>query len=58
MTPHTEITTEAATTGGYSNADYMRINQYYMETSQNTATYQALTLAGKNVSLDYEGGMF
>ncbi|WP_423217043.1 SepM family pheromone-processing serine protease [Streptococcus equinus] len=55
LTPHTEITTEAATTGGYSNADYMRINQYYMETSQNTATYQALTLAGKNVSLDYQG---
>ena len=42
LTPHTEISTAAATTGGYSNEDYMRIN-HYMETSQNTATYQALT---------------
>ncbi|WP_270314495.1 SepM family pheromone-processing serine protease [Streptococcus infantarius] len=55
LTPHTEISTAAATTGGYSNEDYMRINQYYMETSQNTATYQALTLAGKDVKLDYQG---
>lgn len=26
-----------------------------METSQNTTTYQALTLAGKDVKLDYQG---
>ncbi len=55
LTPYTEITSAKETTGGYSNEDYLRINDYYMETSQNTATYQALSLAGKNVSLDYKG---
>lgn len=55
LTPFTEISTVEETTGGYSNADYMRINQFYMETSQNGAIYQALTLAGKDASLDYKG---
>ena len=36
-TPFTEISSAEATTGGYSDADYMRINQFYMETSQNGA---------------------
>ncbi|VTS34639.1 ATP-dependent endopeptidase [Streptococcus pseudoporcinus] len=55
VTPFTEISSLENTTGGYSAADYMRINQYYMETSQNGAIYQALQLAGKPVSLDYLG---
>lgn len=55
VTPFTEISSVENTTGGYSAADYMRINQYYMETSQNGAIYQALKLAGKPVSLDYLG---
>lgn len=55
LTPYTEITSSEETTGGYSNDDYIRINNFYMETSQNTATYQALSLAGKDVTLDYEG---
>ena len=54
-TPFTEISSAEATTGGYSDADYMRINQFYMETSQNGAVYQALKKAGKPVSLDYLG---
>ncbi|CAM4227551.1 SepM family pheromone-processing serine protease [Streptococcus penaeicida] len=54
-TPFTEISSAEDTTGGYSDADYMRINQFYMETSQNGAIYQALKLAGKPVSLDYLG---
>ncbi|MBM7643611.1 SepM family pheromone-processing serine protease [Streptococcus loxodontisalivarius] len=54
-TPFTDITTVEETTGDYSQEDYIRINQFYMETSQNTAIYQALTLAGKTVSLDYQG---
>ena len=33
----------------------MRINQFYMETSQNQAIYQGLTLAGKEASLEYMG---
>ncbi|VTS12723.1 SepM family pheromone-processing serine protease [Streptococcus pseudoporcinus] len=55
VTPFTEISSLENTTGGYSATDYMRINQYYMETSQNGAIYQALQLAGKPVSLDYLG---
>ncbi|MGT2933069.1 SepM family pheromone-processing serine protease [Streptococcus catagoni] len=55
MTPFTEISSAEATTGGYSDADYLRINRFYMETSQNGAIYQALKLAGKEVSLDYLG---
>ncbi|MBM7635446.1 SepM family pheromone-processing serine protease [Streptococcus saliviloxodontae] len=54
-TPFTDITTAEETTGDYSEADYIRINQFYMETSQNTAIYQAMTLAGKSVTLDYQG---
>ena len=37
------------------NEDFMRINQFYMETSQNQAIYQGLTLAGKEASLEYMG---
>lgn len=55
MTPYTEISPASKITGGYSNADYLRINEFYMQTSQNTASYQALTLAGKEAKLDYQG---
>ncbi|WNZ97597.1 SepM family pheromone-processing serine protease [Streptococcus iniae] len=55
LTPFTEIAPAEETTGGYSDEDYMRINQYYLETSQNDAIYQGLKLAGKEVSLDYLG---
>lgn len=55
LTPFTEISSAEETTGGYSNADYQRINQFYMETSQNSAIYQALTLVGREVSMDYMG---
>ncbi|MGT2934335.1 SepM family pheromone-processing serine protease [Streptococcus castoreus] len=55
LTPFTEISSAENTTGGYSDADYLRINHFYMETSQNSAIYQALTLAGKKVSLEYKG---
>lgn len=55
LTPFTEITSAKETTGGVSDADYMRINQFYMETSQNGAIYEALTLANKKASLNYMG---
>lgn len=55
LTPYTEISSAEDTTGGYSNDDFLRINQFYMETSQNSAIYQALTLAGKEAKLDYMG---
>lgn len=55
LTPYTEISSAEQTTGGYSNSDFLRINQFYMETSQNSAIYQALKLAGKEANLDYKG---
>ncbi|MGT2749371.1 SepM family pheromone-processing serine protease [Streptococcus orisasini] len=55
LTPFTEITSAQETTGGVSDADYIRINQFYMETSQNGAIYEALNLADKKANLDYMG---
>lgn len=55
LTPFTELSSKEETTGGFSNDDYLRINQFYMETSQNESVYQALKLANKQVSLTYKG---
>lgn len=55
LTPFTEISSAKATTGGVSTEDYWRISQFYMETSQNGAISEALTLAGEKVELDYLG---
>lgn len=55
LTPFSDIQSEKGTTGGYSEEDFMRINQFYMETSQNGAIYQALTLADKPVDLEFLG---
>ncbi|MGT2772524.1 SepM family pheromone-processing serine protease [Streptococcus marimammalium] len=55
FTPFADITSIEETTGGYSQEDYWRINQFYMKTSQNSAVYQALKLAGKEAKLDYQG---
>ncbi|WP_420544383.1 SepM family pheromone-processing serine protease [Streptococcus orisratti] len=54
-TPFTEIISAEEMTGGTSDEDYLRINDYYMQSSQNTATYQALQLAGEKAKLDYKG---
>lgn len=55
LNPTMDIRSEEETTGGANNDDYFRIAQFYMETSQNMAKYQGLTLAGKDVSLDFFG---
>ena len=55
LTPHTEVSSAEDTTGGISDEDFWRISQFYMETSQNAAISQALTLAGEEVKLDYLG---
>lgn len=52
---HSDIYSEEDMTGGSSNEDYFRISQFYMETSQNLAKYQALTLAGKEVKMEFFG---
>ncbi|MGT2756644.1 SepM family pheromone-processing serine protease [Streptococcus ovuberis] len=55
VTPFTDIYSEAEVTGGASNDDFMRINNFYMQSSQHMAEYQALTLAGEEITLDYLG---
>jgi PDZ domain-containing protein len=42
-------------TGGLDNKQYNLVNQYYMETAQNTAVYQAFKLAGKPYTINYQG---
>ena len=38
----TDIRSAQETTGGSSDVEFMRINQFYMQTSQNMAKYQGL----------------
>ena len=55
LTPFTDIYSAKDMTGGSTDDEFNRINQFYMETSQNQAIYQGLTLAGKEASLEYMG---
>jgi len=55
LTPFTDIRSAKEMTGGSSDAEFMRINQFYMETSQNMAKYQGLKAAGKEIELKYLG---
>lgn len=55
LTPFTDIRSAKEMTGGSSDAEFMRINQFYMETSQNMAKYQGLKTAGKEIDLKYLG---
>lgn len=41
--------------GGMSNSQYNLVNQFYMQTAQNTAVYQAFKLAEKPYELKYDG---
>ncbi|MET3644208.1 SepM family pheromone-processing serine protease [Streptococcus gallinaceus] len=52
---NSDIYTEKEMTGGSNSEDYYRISQFYMETSQNMAKYQALKLAGEEASMDFFG---
>ncbi len=54
LTPFTDIRSAKDMTGG-SSVEFMRINQFYMETSQNMAKYQGLKAAGKEIELKYLG---
>ncbi|KXT78258.1 SepM family pheromone-processing serine protease [Streptococcus sp. DD13] len=49
------IVSEREELGDSTNQEYTRISQVYMETSQNQATYQALKLAKREVTMDYLG---
>ena len=50
-----KLQTAKEATGNYSDEDFMRINQFYMETSQNTAKYQGLKTAGKETEMEFLG---
>ena len=55
LTPFTDIHSTQEMTGGSTDAEFMRINQFYMQTSQNMAKYQGLKTAGKEIELKYLG---
>ena len=55
LTPFTDIRSAKEMTGGSTDTEFMRINQFYMETSQNMAKYQGLKTAGKEIDLKYLG---
>ena len=55
VTPFTDIHSEQEMTGGSSSEEFFRINQFYMETSQNTAKYQGLKTAGKETEMEFLG---
>ena len=56
VTPFTDIYSEKEMTGGSSSEEFFRINQFYMETSQNTAKYQGLKTAGKETEMEFFDG--
>lgn len=53
--PYTSVHSAQELTGGADSEEYFRISKFYMETSQNMAKYQGLTLANKEVELDFLG---
>lgn len=55
LTPYTEISPQEDVSGGLSGDDFWRVSQFYMETSQNNAIYEALSLAGEKPELTYMG---
>ncbi|MBF0778089.1 SepM family pheromone-processing serine protease [Streptococcus cuniculi] len=52
---HSDIISKEELAGGANSEEFYRINQFYMETSQNIAKYQGLTLAKKETSLEFFG---
>lgn len=54
-TPFTDVSSAKESLGNYTEDQYVRLNQFYMQTSQNQAIYQAFKLAHKPVSLNYLG---
>ncbi|MBV7390271.1 MULTISPECIES: SepM family pheromone-processing serine protease [Enterococcus] len=53
--PFEEVISARELTGGSSDEEYNQVQQYYMESSQNAAIQQALSLAGKEYQLEYKG---
>ncbi|GAB2023310.1 SepM family pheromone-processing serine protease [Pseudolactococcus yaeyamensis] len=55
VTDFTDVYSKADMMGEQSDADYNRMNAFYMESAQNAAVYEAFKLAGKPFELEYKG---
>ncbi|GFH40982.1 SepM family pheromone-processing serine protease [Pseudolactococcus insecticola] len=55
LTNFTDVYSKADMMGDQSDSDYTRMNEFYMESAQNTAVYEAFKLAKKPFELDYQG---
>lgn len=55
MTPFEDLVSEKELMGGATDEEYDRIQNFYMESSQNIAIEQALKLAGKEYQMVYKG---
>lgn len=53
--PFATIYSEQQMTGGLNSEQFNQVNQFYMQTAQNTAVYQAFKIAGKPFELKYDG---
>ncbi len=55
LTDFTDVYSKEDMMGNQSNADYTRMNAFYMASAQNAAIYEAFKLAGKPFDLEYKG---
>ncbi|GHU37145.1 peptidase S16 [Bacilli bacterium] len=55
VTDFTDVYSKADMMGNQTDADYNRMNAFYMASAQNAAIYEAFKLAGKPFELDYKG---
>lgn len=53
--PFATVLSSQEMTGGLTNQQFDLVNQFYMQTAQNTAIYQAFKLAGKPYEMKYQG---
>lgn len=55
LTDFTDVYSKKDMMGNQSDADYNRMNAFYMASAQNAAIYEAFKLADKSFELNYEG---
>src|SRR5574340_102964 len=55
LTDFTDVYSKKDMMGNQTDADYNRMNAFYMASAQKAATYEAFKLAGKPLELDYKG---
>lgn len=55
LDPFATLLSSEEMTGGLTNQQFDLVNQFYMQTAQNTAVYQAFKLADKPYEMKYQG---